>query len=192
MTMAFEIQRQPFVQILHDGHGHWLTITSIGGKPGNADLSIYDSMYPSVGSYTKKQIAAIVCSEENKITLNLMNVQLQAGGSDCGLFAIAFATALANNVNPCNCCFKQDAMRDHLRHSLESGKLTMFPMLKNWMPRKAVRCVEVIDIYCSCRMPEVPPMVECSKCKLWYHVKCVSVPKRALENPSIDWYCKNC
>ena len=61
MTMTFEIQRQPlnFVQILHDGHGHWLTISSIGGKPGNMDISVYDSMYPFVGSYTKKQIAAI-------------------------------------------------------------------------------------------------------------------------------------
>ena len=54
MSMAFEIQRQPFVQILHDGHGHWLTISSISGKPGNRDISVYDSMYPSVGSYTKK------------------------------------------------------------------------------------------------------------------------------------------
>ena len=83
-------------------------------------------MYPSVGSYTKKQIAAIVCSKENTITLNIMvsNVQLQAGGSDCGVFAIAFATALANNINPYECCFKQDAMWDHLPRCLESGKLS--------------------------------------------------------------------
>ena len=192
MTMAFEIQRQPFVQILHDGHGHWLTISSIGGKPGNTDISVYDSMYLSVGSYTKKQIAAIVCSKENTITLSMRNVQLQAGGSDCGVFAIAFATALANNINPCECCFKQDAMRDHLRRCLESGKLTMFPLVKSRMPRKMVRHVDIIELYCSCRMPEVPPMVECSKCKEWYHIKCVSVPKRALENQSIAWYCKNC
>ena len=46
MTMAFEVQCQPFVQILHDGHGHWLTISSIGGKQGNTDISVYDSMYP--------------------------------------------------------------------------------------------------------------------------------------------------
>ena len=84
MMMTFQIQRQPFVQILHDGHGHWLTISSIGGKPGNTDISVYDSMYLSGGSYAKKQIAAIVCSKENTITLNMRNVQLQAGGSDCG------------------------------------------------------------------------------------------------------------
>ena len=49
----------------------WLTISSTDGKPGNTDISVYDSMYPSVGSYTKKQIAAIVCSKENTITLNM-------------------------------------------------------------------------------------------------------------------------
>ena len=122
----------------------------------------------------------------------MKNVQLQAGGSDCGVFAIAFVTALANNNNPCECCFKQDAMRDHLRHRLESGKLTMFPVVERRMPRKLVRHVDIIELYCSCRMPKVPPMVECSKCKEWYHTNCVTVSKRALENQNIDWYCKNC
>ena len=103
-----------------------------------------------------------------------------------GVFAIAFATALSNNINPCECCFKHDAMRDHLQHSLESGRLTMFPLLKCRMPRKVVQHIDIIKLYCSCLLPEVPPMVECSKCRQWYHIKCVSVPKRALENSSID------
>ena len=179
--MAFEIQRQPFVQILHDGHGHWLTISGIGGKPGNTDISVYDSIYLSVGSYAKKEIAAIVCSKENTITLNMKNVQLQA-------------TALANNINPCECCFKQDAMRDHLPCCLESGKLTMFPLVKRQMPRKVVRHVDIIELYCSCRMPEVPPMVECSKCKEWYHIKYVSAyPKEHWRTKVLTGsYCKNC
>ena len=29
-------------------------------------------------------------------------------------------------------------------------------------------------------MPEVPPMVECTECKKWYHVDCVTVPKEAV------------
>ena len=33
---------------------------------------------------------------EEKIAVNTMDVQKQAGASDCGLFAIAFATALVN------------------------------------------------------------------------------------------------
>ena len=39
---------------------------------------------------------------EEKTTVNMMDVQKQAGGSDCGLFAIAFATALVNGKQPGN------------------------------------------------------------------------------------------
>ena len=124
--------------------------------------------------------------------LNMMNVQLQAAFSDCGVFAIAFTTALANNINRCECCFKQDAMRDHLCHILESGQVTMFPLLKRRMSRKEVQRVEIVELYCTCRMPEAPPpMVECTKYKKWYHIKCVSVPKRALENKNAEWNCGN-
>ena len=35
--------------------------------------------------------------------------------NDCEVFAIVFAMALANNIDPCECCFKQDAMMGHLQ-----------------------------------------------------------------------------
>ena len=93
--MSFEIQRQEFIQILHDGYSHWLTVSNIGGS-GNNEISVYDSMYPSTGTYTQKQIAALISSKEKEIVIKMMNVQLQYGGYDCGLFAIAFTTALAD------------------------------------------------------------------------------------------------
>ena len=34
---------------------------------------------------------------EEKITVNTMDVQKQAGGSDCGLFAIALPWSMENN-----------------------------------------------------------------------------------------------
>ena len=155
MTMSFDIQRGEFIQILHDGHGHWLTISRIGASKAVTEIFVYDSMYPSVGTNTKKQIAALVSSQEKQIVIKMMNIQLQAGGSDCGLFAIAFATALANGIKPGECSFKQ-------------------------------------EIFCVCRMPEVPPMVECSKCGRWYHVQCVDVPKMALDDSNIEWTCPKC
>jgi len=38
---------------------------------------------------------------------------MQEGYSDCGLFAIAFATALANGKQPGRCFFDQGIMRGH-------------------------------------------------------------------------------
>ena len=64
-------------------------------------------MYPSVGTYTKKQVASIVCTKKKAIKLKIVDVQMQAGGCDCGLFAVAFATALANGIPPGKFTFDQ-------------------------------------------------------------------------------------
>ena len=53
----------------------------------------------------KKQIAAMLTSEQAQIDVKMMNVQRQEGGSDCGLFAIAFATALVNGIQPASSIF---------------------------------------------------------------------------------------
>ena len=45
-------------------------------EDGAQEIHVYDSMYPTVGTYTKKQIASIVSASKN-IELKMMNVQLQ-------------------------------------------------------------------------------------------------------------------
>ena len=52
-------------------------------------------------------------------------MQVQAGGSDCGPFAIAFAAALAFEKNPED-YFDQDALRPHLIKCLESEKMSIY------------------------------------------------------------------
>ena len=82
--MCFEIQQGEFIQILHDGHGHWLMVSGVITEDGAQEIHVYDSMYATVGTYTKKQIASIVSSSEKEIKLKMMNVQKQNGGCDCG------------------------------------------------------------------------------------------------------------
>ena len=55
----------------------------------------FDSL-PSgdVSVRSKDQIGALLCTKERQITLDYPAVQIQKGGSDCGLFAVAFATSL--------------------------------------------------------------------------------------------------
>ena len=43
-----------------------------------------------------------------------MNVQMQAGANDCGLFAIAFATAVVFVEKPGDTFFNQHELRKHL------------------------------------------------------------------------------
>ena len=192
-TCGFDIQTGEFVQILHDGHGHWLTVSTVGAEDG-AEVYVYDSMYPTVGTYTKKEVASILCSKKKSIKLKIMDVQMQAGGCDCGLFAIAFATALANGIPPGKFIFDQSKMRKHLYMCLEKGEMVMFPTVKERRVPTKVKNRDEIDIYCECRMPELRnvEMVECCKCKEWYHVHCVSVPRSALADKKIKWFCNSC
>ena len=53
----------------------------------------------------------------------------QIGPFDCGLFAIAAATALAFGINPVQVRFEQTAMRNHLFNCFETGELEVFPTI---------------------------------------------------------------
>ena len=158
------------------------------------------------------------CRPEEMITVKMMDIQKQAGGSDCGLFAIAFATALANgkqpgisiyinysyqssgpevysiNMHTGNYLFQQEAMRGHLIKCLEEGSITDFPVKKIRRKGTSVKKEETITLYCTCRMPEMRPMIQCSYCRKWYHILCVqdSVTKAAIENSKIVWTCRLC
>ena len=72
--MAFDVQCVEFVQVLHNGAGHWLTVSNmsnIGATKGKPEIFVYDSM----GSFAKKQIAAMLTSEQAQIDVKMMNVQ---------------------------------------------------------------------------------------------------------------------
>ena len=84
--MGFEVEAGEFVQIVHNGKNHWLLVSTLGVE--HPTVRVYDSMYNSLGSHTQNQIAALLHTDRSSISIEMMNVQVQAGGSDCGPFAI--------------------------------------------------------------------------------------------------------
>ena len=42
-TLAFNIMQGEFIQVLHNGAGHWVFVSTIGCSPGQVD--IFDSMH---------------------------------------------------------------------------------------------------------------------------------------------------
>ncbi len=108
-TLAYKIQQSEFMQLLHTGSSHWLLVTNIGAKEDQ--VLFYDSLYSSIGTNTKLQIASILSSRKSKEIS--VDCQRQKGGSDCGV--------LANGVQPENLSFKQDTMRKHLYNCLSIG-----------------------------------------------------------------------
>ena len=96
--MNFDVQPGEIIQILYTGQGHWNTVSTIGAK--HAEVQVFDSMYMCVPTIAKAQIASLLNTEEASITVSFMDVQMQSGGYDCGLFSIAFATTLVFGEQP--------------------------------------------------------------------------------------------
>ena len=124
-SMGFSKVSGDFVQVVHNGFGHWLTVTNIGAD-SDAEIMVYESLYPSIGTFVQK-----LHTDQNEIKVNIMNMQVQSGTCDCGLFALTTATSLVNGIHPGAIMFKQSEMRRHLYDCFRSGRLTFFPVLKN-------------------------------------------------------------
>ena len=75
-------------------------------------------------------IASLVKVEGNELQVQLADIQMQRNSHDCGLFAIANATALAFGINPINQTYDARGMRTHLIQCLENKDITPFPTKK--------------------------------------------------------------
>ena len=58
------------------------------------------------------------------------DIQMQVVGSDCGLFALAFITAVHDSQNPTSLYFDKHKMRRHLSECLEKKMPRPFPTVK--------------------------------------------------------------
>ena len=125
MHSGFEIQRGEFVQCLNVYDSHWITIAG-DSSPGT--VNIYDSL-PNCALYskTKRQIASILFTDLSTITVNFIDVQVQVGSDDCGLFALTFAASLCAGENPAELTYSQDKFRSHLANCIENQWLNPFP-----------------------------------------------------------------
>lgn len=115
-------------------------------------------------------------------------------GSDCGLFAIAFAVSLCLGMNPSKFIYDQEKMRRHLIECLESQKFSNFPFSinTNWKKKKVMKTRE--SIYCNCRGLYDSEMVQCVVCETWIHHRCLDerTLKRIERDSSICFKCNNC
>ena len=103
------------IQILHRcdiKSGHWFTISTVDCKEGT--INWYDSIYNDLDMESIQQICAIMKPTGKNLIFQKCPVQNQEGGSDCGLFAIAFAVSICLGINPSKFIYDQENMRRHL------------------------------------------------------------------------------
>ena len=122
-TNGWALLKPTGIQILNDNQKHWICISIF-----HPDIvNVYDSLYGRVSKNIQNQVCALLRTQLNSITLQMMQAQVQTRGSDCGLFAIATATALCHEIPPSNTMWDQCRMRAHLIKCFENGKMLPFP-----------------------------------------------------------------
>ena len=109
-----------FVQVLNVSINHWVTVSTISCPPGV--INVYDSMHLETSTSLKKP--DMMHSDKKAISIRTVHIQQQMGGSDCGLFAIANATALCYGKDSGTLAFDQKIMREHLRKCFAAGDLS--------------------------------------------------------------------
>ena len=182
------------VQIVHISAGHWACLSNKFSSEGNVEL--FDSLHtaPEEGDTIITQACSIVRTQMPSLTINVMNVGRQEGGSDCGLYAIAMAYDLCAGVDPVCKKYVQSKMRSHLHDCIHTQQLKPFPSTDRDGTKRTIFCVEV-EVHCTCRMPEGGKwMVCCDGCNIWYHEECVVVPPdvRNDKNDEVPWQCPGC
>ena len=95
-------QGYEYIQVLHTGADHWITISI----ETTDEVKVYDSMFHSTTYATKKQIASILHTKSYQVKLQIAMTQFQENSLDCGVYAIAFATDLCHGNDPSQ--FKYD------------------------------------------------------------------------------------
>lgn len=112
------------IQIVHSRGDHWIVASTILATEN--EVKVYDSLYRTIDRNTRAIIKNIFPSSASP---EIIQINRQTGGVDCGVFAIAISTALAFYQDPSGIKFDQPAMRPHLVRCLEKGKLTLFPSI---------------------------------------------------------------
>ena len=107
------------LQIIHCRSNHWIVASTVGGE----QVQVYDSLHKSIDRESFNVIFDLFHTSQ----VTMMNSCKQEGHVDCGVFAIANATAIAHGVNPETIKFMQPLMRKHLMNCLEQETLTPFP-----------------------------------------------------------------
>ena len=180
-----------FVQILNTG-SHWVCMSTIGMTSNPGTIKIFDSAFYNPSPTAIEHACRMLMYPGHEVTFVNEKVQKQVGSSDCGLFALAFATDLCHGLDPLNQKYDQRFMRQHYVSCLENGAMTSFPKTVKRVPLHLGCKKTSIAIYCVCRLPnDKKEYIECFKCREWYHPTCVTVPAWAL-NSNKNWKCDKC
>ena len=182
-----------FVQVLQVDKSHWICVA--GNK--NNQVSLYDSMGDNLSQDAVHVIAKMFKCEYEELMVNLIPVQHQTKGNDCGLFALAFSTDFAEGIDLSERYYDEKTLRNHLLQCFRNNEINQFLQENISVKSKPSKIVyKVYEVFCICRdvfleedVEKEPQnfMAKCSKYGEWYHCKCNIIPKEVFLKPNATW-----
>ena len=199
----YQSSNEDFVQLINVAGNHWVCASNRLSPPGI--VHVYDSQ-PSCSinsSSLHRQIAAIMKTEDASFTVKHVDVQRQVGSSDCGLFAIVFATSLCSGLDPHTLKYDQSKMRSNFLSCVKSGCLLPFhtPGATRRLGRACFIHTKEVPVFCICRLPWSKDstahivrgtLVQCALCKGWYHQFCCKIDDIVIDTPKYKYLCGKC
>ena len=195
---AYRHKNEKFIQVLNiPDRAHWVVVSNFHCNSNT--VCLYDSLNMAPSSDLTYQISHLVGCDpaEPSLHINIMSVDRQTNGNDCGLYALANATSLVHGLDPCNMAYDQAQMRRHLLECIENNDLIVFPHVYRTVRRQIKRIV-TLDLHCTCRTTyrKSDEMVLCSTCNKWLHVSCegltVTEFKALCADRNQDYKCNAC
>ncbi|XP_034246307.1 uncharacterized protein LOC117648161 [Thrips palmi] len=181
-----------YVQIISNGHMHWLTCIILKGPHGKA--TVLDTLNNfSLSSFAEQQVALMMHTDHTEFKVYFPHCQDQGATMDCGPLAIALSTEFCFTREIKETTFDTDRLRPHFLQCMQRGRMERFPQrgeppkLKKGSSSKW----SFVKVYCKCRLPDHfdKMLVKCSTCRMYYHMKCEGLTK----NPSKrHWSCSKC
>ena len=82
---------------MHDGINHWVLSFNSNGR-----VQVCDSLHETLGMITKRRLKGLYKSfdKDEKLSITMIQVRKLKNSSSCGLFAIALATNILEEISP--------------------------------------------------------------------------------------------
>ena len=122
---GFRVHSREFLQLLNVRRSHWILVSNVGCDEGV--VHVYDTMYFSIPLSTVYTIMRLVLCPTSKLTLKMVDVDLQRNSSDCGVLRLAIAFDVLSARAPQVASYTHKLIRQHLCECLEHCCFSAFP-----------------------------------------------------------------
>ena len=173
-VFAFQVHSGEFVQIIHVRNNHWCLVSTAGCQSGVV------CVYETLSEETVYLIASMVHVPSFDIKIEMMDVEKQFNGSNCGFLAIPYAFDIINR------CSVRGFITGHISQLV--SRIAWFLVFLFWESESVSRESQRHELHCTCRMPE-DKFAECDSCHIWYHQHCMDIPREVFV---VHWECKRC